>query len=94
MRKRPGMYIGSTDFKLITSMAAIDEIPDIESRTFTCNGSENFGGTSVTCEKVHGRIIFEEALNVSCNCAFAEITTELGSSVMKKYIKKAGLTNS
>lgn len=84
---------GST-FKLITSMAAIEKIPDIESRTFTCTARKDFAGTVITCGKAHGRINFEEALNVSCNCAFAEIATELGSSVMKKYVGQAGLTNS
>ncbi|MGP1441175.1 MAG: penicillin-binding transpeptidase domain-containing protein [Anaerovoracaceae bacterium] len=84
---------GST-FKLITSMAALEEIPDIKSRTFTCTGREDFEGTAVTCSKAHGRLSFEEALNVSCNCTFARIATELGSSAMKKYTKQAGLTNS
>lgn len=83
---------GST-FKLITAAAAIDNLPDIYQRTFECSGSTQVGGTTVTCTKAHGTLTFEEALNVSCNGAFAQIATELGSSVMEEYVDKTGLTD-
>lgn len=84
---------GST-FKLITAAAAIEQISDIHRRTFTCTGSTNVKGTEVTCVRAHGTIDFEEALNVSCNGAFAQLAVEMGSSVMEDYVDQTGLTDS
>ena len=78
---------GST-FKLITMAAAIENMPDLFDRTFTCEGSYDVGGDAVTCTGVHGEIDAEEALAVSCNCAFAQIALELGSDVLMKYAEK------
>lgn len=84
---------GST-FKLITAAAAIENISDINQRTFTCTGSTQVGGTTITCVKAHGTVDFEEALNVSCNAAFAQLAIEMGSSVMEDYVDETGLTDS
>lgn len=84
---------GST-FKLITATAALENLSDIGNRTFTCTGSQDFDGNVVTCGKAHGQLTLEQALNVSCNCTFAQIATELGSDVMEKYAERAGLTDS
>ena len=37
-------------FKLVTAAAALDEIPDIGSRTFTCEGSAVIGGETIQCK--------------------------------------------
>ena len=83
---------GST-FKLITAAAALDNISDIHQRTFECSGSTKVGQTTVTCVRAHGTLTFEDALNVSCNGAFAQLAVEMGSSVMEEYVDKTGLTD-
>ncbi|MBQ9044326.1 MAG: penicillin-binding protein [Oscillospiraceae bacterium] len=81
-------------FKLVTATAAIENISDLSSRTFTCNGSVDVAGVAVTCSGVHGVQTFEDAMANSCNCAFAELTLELGSDKLNKYVQDLGLTKS
>ena len=71
-------YTPGSVFKLVTAAAALDEIPDIGSRTFTCEGSAVIGGETIQCNGVHGTLNFEEALAHSCNVVFGEIAAELG----------------
>ena len=80
-------------FKTVTLAAAIEELPDLDSRTWTCEGSVTVGDETITCSGVHGEQHIGEALANSCNVAFAEIAAELGASTLKKYTEKAGLTD-
>lgn len=81
-------------FKTVTAAAAIEQIPDLSSRTWTCSGSVKINGDTITCSGVHGTEDFYAALANSCNVAFAQIADELGGSTLKKYTEKAGLTSS
>lgn len=87
-------YTPGSTFKLITTAAAIENIPDIEERTFVCSGSLSVGSDSVTCTKVHGSLNFYDALAVSCNCTYAQLTLELGADTLSEYAEKLGLTES
>lgn len=82
-------YTPGSVFKLVTAAAAIDCIPDIESRTFTCTGSLVIGDGVVTCPEAHGTLDFQTALADSCNTAFAQISAELGAGVLEQYARKA-----
>lgn len=73
-----GVYTPGSTFKIITSASAIDNLPDIGTRSFNCTGEHKVGGDSIKCLSVHGNINFEQALNRSCNSAFAEIAIDLG----------------
>lgn len=83
---------GST-FKLVTAAAAIEEIDDIDKRKFKCTGRYEIEGEYVTCQKAHGTMDFHGALANSCNCAFAQMTVEMGKGTMKSTVKKLGLTS-
>jgi peptidoglycan glycosyltransferase len=87
-------YTPGSIFKLVTAGAAIDNIPDIESREFVCEGSYDLLGTKITCPAVHGRQTFEETLVNSCNIAYAQMATEVGASTLTEYAKKAGVMES
>lgn len=82
---------GST-FKLITLTAAIENVKDIYSQTFTCSGSVDVAGVKINCTGVHGNQTVEQALAHSCNCAFAKITQEVGPDTMAAYAEKLGIT--
>jgi len=86
-----GLYVPGSIFKLITAAAAIDTIPDIDSRTFTCKGSVSYGSDKINCMGKHGKINFKQALAKSCNCAFAEIANTLGKETLTQYAEKAGV---
>lgn len=77
-------------FKLVTAAAALDTLPDAETRTWHCGGSILIGGNEVTCPKDHGDETLTEALADSCNVTFAQIAGELGADALQKYAEKAG----
>lgn len=73
-----GQYTPGSIFKVVTAICALQNIPNIQSRTFECDGYYHTNTGDVECNGVHGTVTFEEALNHSCNSAFAEIALELG----------------
>lgn len=82
---------GST-FKLVTSAAAIEQL-DMDSFTYDCSGSEEVGGDTIQCTAAHGYEDFDGALANSCNCAFGEISREVGATDLAIYTENAGLTD-
>ena len=86
-------YIPGSIFKIVTLAAALECIPDIQEQTFTCNGSIDLEGGSVTCERTHGTQSLKDAFCNSCNCAFAQITLQVGKERMARYVEQFGLTN-
>ena len=81
-------------YKTVTLAAALEEIPDLQDRTWTCTGSVQIGDEVIICSGTHGEQHIGDAFANSCNVAFAQIAVELGADTMKKYTEKAGLTDS
>lgn len=86
-----GLYVPGSTFKTVTALAAIENIGDIYTRTFECTGEYDAGDGKVICNDVHGKVSFEQALNCSCNAAFAQIANELGSEKLTAAFNQAGL---
>ncbi len=78
-------------FKLITAAAAIENIPDIDSRSFYCEGKYSIAGVDIVCSGEHYTQTFEQALSNSCNVAFAQIAVMLGQDTMVDYVRRYGL---
>ncbi len=89
-----GMYTPGSTFKVITAACAVENIPDIYDRTFTCKGKVQIGEGYVICNGTHGKVSFEKALNRSCNCAFAEIADELGTEKLTATAERIGFNTS
>ncbi len=87
-----GSYIPGSIFKIVTTAAALETIPDILEQTFTCNGVQEYGIDKVTCLKSHGKLNLEEAFLNSCNCAFAQIADQLGGETLQAYAEAMGIT--
>ena len=87
------VYTPGSVFKLVTTAAAIEQMEDLNSWTFTCTGSYEIDGEKITCPYAHGKMDFYGALANSCNGAFASLAVELGSATMREYTEKAGLTD-
>lgn len=81
-------------FKLVTAAAALETIPDILAQTFACTGEMEVGGGTVSCEMAHGTLDLESALAYSCNCAFAQITLQVGGERLQRYAEAFGITES
>lgn len=80
-------------FKTVTLAAALENLPDLETRTFTCSGETAVGGAAITCPKPHGEMDIRDALARSCNGVFGQLAAELGPETMTAYVQKAGLTS-
>ena len=85
-------FVPGSVFKLVTLAAAVENIPDLYSQTFTCNGTYDVDGNTITCTGTHGTLTVEEALAHSCNCAFAQIALQLGGDTIAEYAERFGLT--
>ncbi len=84
-------YIPGSIFKIVTTAAALESIPDISEQTFTCTGSYSFGPDKVTCEISHGTVDLKKAMIRSCNCAYAQIALQLGKESLENYVNRYGI---
>lgn len=85
-----GIYTPGSIMKIVTAACAIENIADIYSRTFECDGEYETGDGTVICNGEHGKQNFQQTMNNSCNCAFAEISIELGASKLKATAEAMG----
>lgn len=88
------VYIPGSIFKVVTTAAALESVPDILDRTFTCTGRVEYGTEAVTCERSHGTMNLQWALANSCNCAFAQIAKLVGKDNMTEYVEQLCITDS
>lgn len=86
-------YAPGSVFKLVTLAAAIENLDDLYTRSFSCTGSTIVDNSVVQCTGTHGSQTIEQALANSCNCAFAELSLALGGETLKKYADKLGFTD-
>ena len=91
-----GTFTPGSTFKVITTACALENIKDIDSRTFHCTGSKVINGNTIVCDNhtAHGDQTLQEALTNSCNVAFAELAVELGSDKMTKTAEEMGFNRS
>jgi len=87
-------YVPGSVYKLVTLAAALETIPDIDDRVFSCTGTWTVVADEVVCTRPHGDLTIDDALAVSCNCAFAQLAVELGGDTMKHWADRLGLTGS
>ena len=85
-------YIPGSIFKIVTLAAALEKVPDIQQRQFTCTGKYEIGGGDITCEGAHGNQTLKQAFSNSCNCAFAQITQIVGADTLARYVEIFGVT--
>lgn len=86
-----GLYTPGSVFKTVTAVCALENIPDISSRTFECTGTYiTAQGGQVICNNTHGKLDFATALTKSCNSVFAQLGIELGNDKLESTAKKMG----
>ncbi len=83
-------FVPGSVFKLVTAAAALEQIPDLDRRSFSCEGSVEMAGVRIQCSGHHGEQTFEQALANSCNVAFAQLSVELGQDRLLRYVKQYG----
>lgn len=89
-----GVFTPGSTFKVVTAIAAIENIPDLYTRKFNCTGKyttgKGKGDGDVICNDVHYEVDFEEGLNVSCNVVFATLANEIGTEKLTETVRKLG----
>jgi peptidoglycan glycosyltransferase len=85
-------YTPGSVYKLLTAAAAIENIGGISDRTFHCEGSMRAGDGTINCPNPHGTLTLKDALAVSCNGMFAELSLELGAGTLERYARRYGLS--
>ena len=88
-----GAFVPGSIFKTITLTAAIENLPGLFDRTFTCTGSTQVGDGVITCPHAHGEMDIYGAFANSCNGVFGQLAVELGGETLSAYVEKAGLTS-
>jgi len=86
---------GST-FKIITAVAALENLPDAQTRTFECTGATQVMGDKLITDygnEQHGSIDLKKAFRVSCNNTFAQIALTVGDEAMRKTAENFGLND-
>lgn len=84
-------YTPGSIFKIVTMIAALECIDDIETQEFTCTGELVYGVDKVTCERVHGTQNIRDAFKNSCNCAFAKVSEQIGGKQLARYAEQLGV---
>lgn len=85
-------YIPGSIFKVVTTGAALESVPDILEKKFTCTGIYEYGIDKVSCERSHGTLTLKQALASSCNCCFAQIANLVGAENLQKYADQFQIT--
>lgn len=86
-----GMYPPGSTFKIITTLCALENISDIQTRKFNCTGKQkNSDNGEIICNGTHGEITLEEGIKVSCNIVFANLANELGGEKLRLTAEKFG----
>ncbi len=86
-----GRYAPGSTFKVLTSVASIENIEDIQNRIFLDKGYIAFNQEeklSNQNEKFYGEINLKEAFVNSSNVVFGELAIELGNKLLKEYAEK------
>jgi len=86
-----GLYTPGSVFKVVTTAAVLEQLPGVEERTFTCDGSVTIGDQVITCPYAHGEMDLSDAFARSCNGVYAQLAVELGADVLQDYARQAGL---
>ncbi len=90
-----GLYSPGSVFKVVVSVAALEEGLITPDTRFFCGGSAPFYGKTFRCWKAggHGSMNLQEALKHSCNIYFYNLGKILGIEKIHKYATMLGLGN-
>ncbi|NTU59097.1 MAG: penicillin-binding protein 2 [Chlorobiaceae bacterium] len=85
---------GST-YKLLLSLAALEEHATTPEKTIVCTGTFSFGGREFHCHggHAHGVVNMRKAITESCNIYFYKLMLELGFEKWTEYGEMFGFGN-
>jgi len=88
-----GVYAPGSIFKLVTSLSALENIPNAQNLEFSCSKGVTIAGEWLSCLGNHGKISLDNALVHSCNAFFAQTALKLGRETLTSTAQKVGFNN-
>jgi penicillin-binding protein 2 len=90
-----GQYSPGSSFKILMSLAALQEGVITPQTTFHCPGYLNIYNTSFRCHKEggHGTLDLRHAIALSCNVYFYNVGVRLGIERIARYAKLLGFNS-
>lgn len=85
-RATMGQYPPGSTFKVVTALDYFRKKGTFEGYSYLCQGSITMEGHTINCYNgnVHGQEDFHSAFANSCNCAFADMGTDLGGQSLRE----------
>ena len=92
-RASTGTYPPGSIFKLIVSLTALNDKEFNPKKKYYCNGGYKFGNQIFHCWKKdgHGLINCEEAISMSCDCYFYDVSLTVGIEKISEMANIFGL---
>lgn len=90
-RASQGLYPPGSTFKIITALAAIENLPNYNTFSYKCTGTAEFKNKIISCynKAVHRNINLKEALKQSCNTFFAKLGSMINTTSFRNTAEKA-----
>ncbi len=85
-----GLYHPGSTFKTMVSLAALENGFD-PSRTYSCGGAFAFGNHVFKCDHSHGTLNMVQAIAVSCDVYFFQVSLTVGPDKMAAMARRFGL---
>ncbi len=85
-----GVYTPGSIFKLVTAMAALENLSNPNDLCFSCKHGITIAGEWLSCLGNHHKIELDQALVYSCNAFFGQTALKLGRKTLTKTAEKVG----
>lgn len=87
-----GLYAPGSIYKIVTALAAMENIENWQNISYDCLGEKDFTDGKIRCyeSEKHGIVDLKKAFAVSCNTSFASLGKSLEADVLKKTSEKLG----
>lgn len=91
-RVTQSLYPPGSTFKVITTAAALQNIPNVTSMNITCNGGLDVDGQAIRDygNAVHTSLTLKQAFVKSCNNIYALLALDMGDAALRKTAEAFG----
>lgn len=85
-------YAPGSTFKIVTLMAALENVQGVTDEVYTCTGVWNYADHSLKCASnaVHGTLTLCDAFAKSCNVTFGSLAFSIGSPALRATAERFG----
>jgi len=94
-RATQGLYPPGSTFKIITTAAALENIPGVTGMSFDCPGGLIVGGQTLRDfgGAVHGTLSLQSAFVKSCNLTYAQLALTIKDTALRKTAEAFGFND-